>query len=117
VWRLSQLFLIRPMLVIGAVILAGVPAFATTPKTIALTVDGMVCAFCAQGIERRLRALPATDRVYVNLKDKLVAVGLKQGQDLGDDQLRSELKDAGYDVRAIVRSDEPIDTLRSKRKQ
>ena len=107
------------MLEIGAVILVGVPAFATTPappKTIALTVDGMVCAFCAQGIERRLRALQATERVYVNLKERLVAVALKEGKDLGDEQLRAELKDAGYDVRAITRSDESIDALRKRRK-
>jgi copper chaperone CopZ len=83
--------------------------------TIKITVDGMVCAFCAQGIERRLRAQAATADVYVSLKHKLVAVALRPGTDIADATLRAELKDAGYDVRAISRVDERLETLRRGR--
>ena len=47
-------------------------------QTIKANVNGMVCAFCAQGIEKKMRALSQTKDVYVNLKQRLVAVELKE---------------------------------------
>ena len=43
----------------------------------------MVCAFCAQGIEKRLSKLPAAKAVFVDLKQKVVAVEAKDGQTPG----------------------------------
>jgi hypothetical protein len=34
----------------------------------------MVCAFCAQGIEKRLTKMPETGPLYINLAQKVVAV-------------------------------------------
>ena len=39
-------------------------------KSAKITVNGMVCAFCAQGIEKRLSKMPATKAVFVDLKTK-----------------------------------------------
>lgn len=66
-----------------------------------LKVNGMVCAFCAQGIEKRLTALPQTQSVYVNLAQKTVAVQVKPGQKLDSAKVKSEVVDAGFDVTAI----------------
>ncbi len=79
-------------------------AFATSSMaaTIELTVNGLVCAFCAQGIEKKLKKFPATAEVVVNLEHRLVAVSLKDGQDIPDADLRKALTDAGYTVKAIV---------------
>jgi mercuric ion binding protein len=68
----------------------------------------MVCAFCAQGIEKNIRALPQTQDVYVNLKQRMVAVELKNGQTISNDVLKSLIKDAGYDVTAVEISDHPL---------
>lgn len=89
-------------------------AYATT---IQMTVNGLVCAFCAQGIEKKLRKIPATADVFVSLEHKLVAVALRDGQDISDATLRKALTDAGYSVVAIQRSDATIDEVRSKTKQ
>lgn len=70
-------------------------------QTIKAEVNGMVCAFCAQGIEKNLRALPQTKEVYVNLKHKIVAVELKDNQVLSLDTVKKVVKDAGYDVTRI----------------
>jgi mercuric ion binding protein len=67
-------------------------------QTIKAEVNGMVCAFCAQGIDKKLRALPQTKEVYVNLKRKIVAVELKEGQSLPESTVKGVVKDAGYDV-------------------
>jgi copper chaperone CopZ len=82
--------------------------------TIEMHVNGLVCAFCAQGIEKKLRKFPATADVLVSLEQRLVAVALKDGQDIPDAELRKALTNAGYTVTTIERSDTPIDAIRSR---
>jgi len=62
------------------------------------TVNGMVCAFCAQGIEKRLSSLPATKAVFVDLRKKIVVVEAREGQSLDLPAIRYEITEAGYDV-------------------
>ena len=49
------------------------------PATIEMTVNGLVCGFCAQGIEKTLRKNAATDDVFVSLENRLVAIATKAG--------------------------------------
>jgi copper chaperone CopZ len=81
-----------------------------------LTVNGMVCAFCAQGIEKRLQALPATQSVYVNLGKKIVAVQAKDGQTLDEAKLKHEISEAGYDVTKVESSTQTVDAIRAEMK-
>jgi copper chaperone CopZ len=85
--------------------------------TIEMNVSGLVCAFCAQGIERQLRKFSATADVVVSLEHKLVAVALKDGQDIADTDLRRALTNAGYTVKTIQRTETPIAELREHIKQ
>src|ERR1700693_5349461 len=85
--------------------------------TIEMNVNGLVCAFCAQGIEKQLRKFPATADVVVSLEQKLVAVALKDGQDIPDADLRRALTNAGYTVKTIQRTQTPITDLRERVKQ
>jgi len=82
--------------------------------TIEMHVNGLVCAFCAQGIEKKLRKFTATADVVVSLEQRLVAVALKDGQDIPDSELRSALTNAGYTVTTIQRNETPIDAIRSR---
>ena len=84
--------------------------------TIEMDVNGLVCAFCAQGIEKKLRSFPATNDVVVSLEKKLVAVATKDGQDITDDELKHALTDAGYTVKAIRRDNETLDEVRARLK-
>jgi copper chaperone CopZ len=93
---------------------AGASAHATT---IEMNVNGLVCAFCAQGIEKQLRKFPATADVVVSLEQKLVAVALKDGEDISDTELRRALTNAGYTVKAIERTQTSIAELRERLKQ
>ena len=70
----------------------------TGPSAVKLTVNGMVCAFCAQGIETRVKKMPETADLYINLKQKVVAVQAKPGQSLSLDKLKAEVVEAGYEV-------------------
>ena len=67
--------------------------------TVVATVNGMVCAFCAAGIEKKMRANEATQEVYVNLAKNIVAVQLKEGKKIDDAQFRSIITEAGYEVK------------------
>jgi copper chaperone CopZ len=104
----------RYQLVLAAVLLA--VASSSTAATIEMTVNGLVCAFCAQGIEKKLKKFPATSEVVVNLDHRLVAVALKDGQDISDEELRKALTDAGYTVKAIARTETAIADVRERLK-
>ena len=97
-----------------ALLAVAVSSGATTIEMTAF--NGLVCAFCAQGIEKKLKKLPATAEVLVNLEHRLVAVALKDGQDISDAELRKALTDAGYTVKSISRSEVPIGDVRERLK-
>ncbi len=98
----------KKLLTISVLSLALFSQFALAAQTIKATVNGMVCAFCAQGIEKKMRALSQTQDVYVNLKQRIVAVELKDGQNLSFDTVKDLIKDAGYDVTGIEMSEHPV---------
>jgi copper chaperone CopZ len=100
---------------IFAMLLLIFPGFAAA-LTIEMDVNGLVCAFCAQGISKTLRANPATSDVLVSLEKRLVAVSTKEGQDISDDELKRALTNAGYEVKAIRREPETLDDIRMRLK-
>lgn len=75
-----------------------VSAQTSAASTIKAEVNGMVCAFCAQGIEKKIKAMPQAGDVYVNLDKRLVAVELKPGQTVAHDKIKAAIEDSGYDV-------------------
>ena len=83
-------------------------------STIEMKVNGLVCAFCAQGIEKTLKTYSATEDVVVSLENRLVAVSTKDGQDIPDAELTKALTDAGYTVKSIARTETPIAQIRER---
>ena len=94
-------------------LLIGISSLASA-KTIEMDVNGLVCAFCAQGIEKSLNGFLATDEVFVSLEHRIVAVQLKDGTDIDDATLRKAITDAGYTIVAIRRTDQPLDAIRRR---
>ncbi len=90
---------------------AATTSFAST--SVKATVNGMVCAFCAQGIEKRLSKLPGAQAVYVDLKQKVVAVQAKEGQTLDDQAIKAEITDAGYDVSKLETVDKTVAEIKA----
>lgn len=89
---------------------------AANAGTIEMRVYGLVCGFCAQGIEKTLRKNPATTEVLVSLENKLVAIGTKEGADISDAELTQALTAAGYDVKGISRTERSIADIRASLK-
>ncbi len=97
-----------------ASLLCATPALAA--RSIKADVNGLVCAFCAAAIEKRLKKLDAARAVYVDLTKKVVAVELKDGKDLTPEQVAGEIKDSGYDVVSIGRSELSVEQIRAQAK-
>jgi copper chaperone CopZ len=85
--------------------------------TIEMKVYGLVCGFCAQGIEKTLRKNPATSDGVVSLEHKLVAISTREGQDIPDAELTRALTDSGYDVKGIERTQRSLDQIRAELRQ
>lgn len=83
-------------------------SFSQSPKNIEVKVNGLVCAFCAQGITSTFSKEPATEDVYVSLEDQLVAIALKPDMDMDDTHVTKTLVDAGYDVVSMERTDRSL---------
>ena len=77
-------------------------------KMIDIEVEGMVCDFCAQSIEKVFMKQPGVAVVYVNLDRGNVQVKMadvfKDDEDgISDVRIKELFLDAGYTVNNIVR--------------
>lgn len=97
----------------AAAALFAASSLAWASPTAKINVDGMVCAFCAQGIEKNLKARAEVQRVFVSLENRLVAVAFKDGRSMSDQDLSKLIVDSGYKVTQIARVDESIDAIRA----
>jgi len=66
-----------------------------------ISVNGMVCSFCAQGIEKRLKSVAGIESVRIDLSKGMVEVTARSGASLDPATLKQAVRDAGYDVRRI----------------
>jgi cation transport ATPase len=104
----------KKMMIVFVVSLASFAVQAA--ESTVFTVNGMVCAFCAQGIEKKLKKMPETQAVMVDLAAKTVIVEAKSGMSVPVDKVILEIKDAGYDVTGSKVVAESVEMLRNKTK-
>jgi copper chaperone CopZ len=76
---------------------------AVSAETVRTTVNGMVCAFCATGIEKTFRKQPAVVTVHVDLPKKTVTITTKPGTTLSDAKIKEVVTYSGYTMGKIVR--------------
>jgi mercuric ion binding protein len=72
-------------------------------EKVEVTVKGMVCSFCSQGITKKFKENPIVKSVNVNLDMHLVNLEFNENQKLDDQKIEALLKDAGYGVEKITR--------------
>jgi copper chaperone CopZ len=100
----------KKLLIYAIALIAG----AANAGTIEMKVYGLVCGFCAQGIEKTLRKNPATSDVIVSLEHKLVAIATRDGTDISDAEVTKALTDSGYDVKGITRTQRSLNEIRAE---
>ena len=70
---------------------------------IRVKVNGMVCSFCAQGIEKTFEKHEGVSDVVVDLDTMIVALTLVPSMSISDDAIRQVIEDAGYSIEGIDR--------------
>jgi copper chaperone CopZ len=86
------------------VLMLSLVSFAAHAETDKITVNGMVCAFCAQGLEKSFGKMDAVDKINVDLDNMMVTIKVKDGQTLDDAAIQKAIKDNGLDTVKIERS-------------
>lgn len=76
---------------------------AALAEEVNVTVQGMVCAFCAQGIEHALKEQSAVEHVKVDLDKGIVAIHTKDQQTIDDKTIKGIIADAGFTVEKVER--------------
>ena len=72
-------------------------------ETILATIKGMVCAFCATGIEKTFQKQSVVQDVKVDLEAKLLTLHTKDGQTMDDATIKKLVANAGYAISEIKR--------------
>jgi copper chaperone CopZ len=91
----------RGLLTFAALVMLTGSAWA---ETITTTVNGMVCAFCATGIEKTFRKQPEVATVKVDLPKKQVVIRTKPGKTLSDAKIREVVTYSGYTMGQVQRA-------------
>ena len=81
------------------------PSEVLTGATVRLKVNGMVCPFCAYGLEKRLQEITSIDAVLIRISDGLVQIRTKEDQELTDEVLADVVKKSGFSLIEIERLD------------
>jgi len=79
-------------------------AKAVAGKTIVADVDGIVCAFCVQGIQKIFKKSGKANEVVISLAQKKVFIAEKEGQTITDAEFSETIHHAGFKTISITRS-------------
>jgi copper chaperone CopZ len=93
----------KKFMMLGLVLLLAAPAQAAAGKHIFVTVNGLVCDFCAVSMKKIFMKKAPVAAVTVNLTTKIVEIDLKPGGALDDKEIKKGITDAGYAVVGIRR--------------
>ena len=69
-----------------------------------VSVNGLVCDFCARSIEKMFEKKKAVSRISVDLENMLITIFLKDNQKLNDETIIEVINDSGYDVTEVKRA-------------
>ena len=68
-----------------------------------ISVNGLVCDFCARSIEKLLSKKESVESINVDLENMLITIYLKKGKNINNTTVTMLIKDSGYDVTEINR--------------
>lgn len=85
--------------------LLGSVSLSYAEETITAEVHGMVCEFCAVGLEQQFEKCDEVETIAVSLEEGTVRLTLKEGQTMDDERITQIITDNGINVASINRSD------------
>lgn len=72
-------------------------------RTLIVSVNGMVCDFCAQSLTKVLKKNRNVEKLAISLEEKTVAIVLREGGAMTDREVEKAVKTAGYNLAGIKR--------------
>lgn len=72
-------------------------------QIIKVSVNGLVCDFCARSIEKLFKKKESVESINVNLENMLITINLEKGKNINDASIIKVINDSGYDVTGINR--------------
>ena len=105
---------IKPPLAALLITAGAAPALAEAPSTTQATlttntvkaeVNGMVCDFCAQAVEKVFSKEDGVTDVAVDLDNGAITITLEEGASISDERVAELVKKSGYDLVAIKRGE------------
>lgn len=81
------------------------PALAKVRNNVHVSVNGLVCDFCARALEKVFGKEEAVNNIDVNLDTKIITITFNDGKNLDDARLTDLITDAGYHVESIHRGE------------
>ncbi len=73
-----------------------------TPENALVKVQGMVCAFCAQGIEKNFNKLDEVKSTKVDLDKMEVFIEFNKGKSLSEKKIEEVVTGAGFAYKGLV---------------
>ena len=70
--------------------------FLYEPQIVEVKIKGMVCSFCAQGLQKGIGKLEEVENVEINLKKGYAKITVKECETIPMDEVKEIIKDAGY---------------------
>ncbi len=71
-----------------------------------MRVDGLACAFCAYGLEKKLKKLKGVKRVEISLNRGIVRLEIDQSFGYTREELERIVRESGFILREVRRSAE-----------
>jgi copper chaperone CopZ len=73
-----------------------VQTIAKEKGSLTIKVEGMVCAFCAQGIEKNFKEHKEVKNTKVTLENMQVKIEFHEGKSLSEKKIKETIKNAGF---------------------
>lgn len=89
-------------LMMGFIFIAPATAQEKTDDVV-VKVDGMVCDFCAQSLEKVFGKEDSVNAIVVSLDDQTVTIDTKDSQMISDEKIKELIEWGGYDLVSIDR--------------
>tara|TARA_Y100000766_G_scaffold171059_1_gene146856 strand:- start:37 stop:342 length:306 start_codon:yes stop_codon:yes gene_type:complete len=68
-----------------------------------VSVNGLVCDFCAQSIQKLFNKEESVEAVDINMDEGMIKIDLKGGYNMDDNLITKLITDSGYNVERIYR--------------
>ncbi len=88
---------------LASVLLLAAPSLLSAKQKIVVRVDGLSCAFCAYGLEKKLGELEGVEKVQINLKNGTAVLTVKDNNIITDETIKKTVENSGFTPKEINR--------------